>query len=81
MSKLTSAERKWLGDVQAVLNDCPSDRIGFFTTGDRTIYTWDLDKTDAVNDHRCDFHQAVRRERASFSVFLTFSAQVESTTG
>lgn len=81
MAKLTTAERKWLAEVQSVLDRCPSDRIGFFTTGDCTVYTWDTDKTDEVNNHRCDFHDAVKKERAGFSVSLNFPAQVESTAG
>ncbi|EOS94068.1 hypothetical protein LU631_09715 [Erwinia tracheiphila] len=81
MSKLTTTERKWLSEVQAVLDRCPSDRIGFYTTGDCTVFTWNLDKTDAVNDHCCDFYEAVKKERASFSITLKFPAQVESTAG
>lgn len=81
MAKLTKAEKKWLEEVQEVLNRCPSDRIGFYTTGDCTVFTWDLDKADAVNNHRCDFSEAVKKERAGFSVTLEFPAQVESTAG
>ncbi|MEQ9844579.1 hypothetical protein [Pectobacterium brasiliense] len=61
MSSLTRAEKKWLEDVQAALDRCPSERIGFFTIGDRTVYLWDVDKADAVNDHRCDFYDAVKK--------------------
>ena len=33
MSKLTNKEKKWFEKAQAVLNDCPSDRIAFYTIG------------------------------------------------
>jgi hypothetical protein len=44
---LTEAERKWLKDVQRVLNRCPSTRFGFYTIGDRDITVIDQGETDA----------------------------------
>lgn len=81
MSKLTKAEKAWIAEVQAALDKCPSDRIGFFTTGDCSVYLWDMDKADAVNARREDFCSAVSAEKAGFSVDITFPAQVESTAG
>ncbi|EMK1274663.1 hypothetical protein V8M30_000246 [Serratia marcescens] len=46
MAELTAAERKWLNEVQKVLNRCPSTRLGFFTIGDKDVFVYDkrLDK-------------------------------------
>ena len=37
MSELTAEERKWVKQVQKVLDKCPSKRIGFYTIGDNNI--------------------------------------------
>lgn len=38
---LTQAEKKWLADLQAVLDACPSDRLGAFTVGDPDVGFFD----------------------------------------
>jgi hypothetical protein len=81
MSVLNPTERKWVQQLQSVLDNCPSERLGFFTTGDCTVYLWDLKKAEAVHNLKMDFHAAVTQERAGFKEHLTFPAQVESTAG
>ena len=34
---LTKAEKQWIASLQAVLDQCPSDRLGAFTIGDSSI--------------------------------------------
>lgn len=51
MADLTKEERKWLNDVQKVLNRCPSKRLGFATAGDREITIYDNAFSQAIEDH------------------------------
>ncbi|PML45603.1 hypothetical protein BCT75_04260 [Vibrio lentus] len=86
MSKLTAAEKKWLKKVQAVLDECPSDRVAFFTVGDRQIHAYDASKLDEIlnyqnSKHNADFCKAVDACDASFDDDLTFNQPVESTAG
>lgn len=41
MSVLTKEELKWIKKVQKALNECPSDRFGFYTTGDNYVTIYD----------------------------------------
>ncbi|MCX8795875.1 hypothetical protein [Vibrio parahaemolyticus] len=86
MPKLTAAEKKWLKKVQAVLNECPSDRIAFYTIGDRDIQAFNFDQYDEITDYQnnrsnADFCVAVDSCDASFGEKLTFNNPVESTSG
>jgi hypothetical protein len=38
---LTKAERDWIHNLQAVLNECPSDRLGAYTIGDPCLSIYD----------------------------------------
>lgn len=45
---LTAAEKKWLKELQAVLDKCPSKRMGFYTSGGSpTVHVFDLPVADA----------------------------------
>lgn len=69
--------------MQAALDRCPSERIGFFTIGDSEVFLWDVRKADAVQEHmhRTDFCIAVKQARAGFEESLMFPNPVESTAG
>lgn len=41
MAPLTAEETKWIKKVQKVLNECPSTRIGAYTTGDKDVRLYD----------------------------------------
>ena len=41
-------KKKWFKKVQAVLDDCPSDRIAFYTIGDTDIVAYDHTKYDEI---------------------------------
>ncbi|MDX7490210.1 hypothetical protein [Serratia marcescens] len=45
---LTTEEKKWVSDVQKVLNRCPSKRLGFATTGDRDITVYDSSYSELI---------------------------------
>lgn len=85
MAKFTVKEKKWLEKVQAVLDECPSDRIAFFTTGDNIINAYDVNKYDEISDLQdsgtIDFGTATDRTGASFGQGLKFNNAVESTAG
>lgn len=51
VKKLTAAERKWLGDLQAVLDKCPSQRLGGYTIGDANITIYDKLVFDNYRDN------------------------------
>lgn len=78
MSELTKAEKAWIAEVQAVLNKCPSKRIGFYTIGDPQVYLWDMDKKKNVFGHKGDFSPAVKDADAEFELHLDFPTPVES---
>ena len=46
---LTKAEREWVNKVQAVLNQCPSDRLGAYFSG-----SFDLSLFDASYEKEID---------------------------
>ncbi|MFS7186031.1 hypothetical protein AB6848_11220 [Serratia proteamaculans] len=48
MAKLTKVEKKWLDELQEVLNRCPSKRLGFATAGDRDITVYDSSFSDLI---------------------------------
>lgn len=86
MSKLTKAERSWVADVQAVLDRCPSKRLGFYTTGDPTVTLWDRNKADDVfnaldSREAGEFCSAVEVAGAGFDASFDFPNAVESTAG
>jgi hypothetical protein len=82
MTKLTKAEADWIKRVQAVLDDCPSDRIGAFTIGDNcvTLYDRSIDRAIEEAQGDKDFCAAVESLGAEMGA-LNFPFQVHSTSG
>lgn len=84
MTKLTKAEKKWLEELQEVLNRCPSKRLGFATAGDHDITVYDSSFSDAI-------FVVIEREGGDYIPTATklgavlgeivFPANVESTAG
>ena len=85
MSKLTAKEKKWFKKVQAVLDDCPSDRIAFYSIGDANIVAYDHTKYDEIakiqDSGLIDFCNAVERADACLDEDLTFNNPVGSVAG
>lgn len=87
MSDLTTEELKWIKRVQRALDACPSDRMGFFTIGDRqvSIYNKSLEaKIEEAFDNApgcADWCNAVDHVDADFDATLTFPNLVHSTAG
>jgi hypothetical protein len=77
------AEKKWLKDVQAVLDRCPSDRLGFFTIGDPDVTVIDqpeTDKYERANNPGGDYCNTVEKAGTCLGR-LNFPANVHSTAG
>lgn len=86
MAKLTKSEQTWLKKMQALLDECPSDRIAFYTIGDCDLAAFDVTKYKQITAHmdkhsNDDFCNAVDAMDASFNARLVFSNPVESTAG
>jgi hypothetical protein len=85
--KLNAAEKKWIAELQAVLDACPSKRLGFYTIGDPQISIYDLrkeEKIGEVQDRGLDFAAAVEKAGAEIDgtfVHLDFPACVHSVAG
>lgn len=80
---LSAKEKQWISDLQAVLDKCPSSRLGFFTTGDSTVTVVDLPVTNAWEDKNGtdqDYCIAVMHAKSELGT-LTFPADVQSTAG
>ncbi|QNQ52338.1 hypothetical protein [Serratia liquefaciens] len=84
MAKLNKKERAWLDELQEVLNRCPSERLGFFTTGDTVIHVYDRSKDQEIDAHQDrhgrDYCHSVMALDADFCD-LSFPAAVHSTAG
>lgn len=83
MKELTIEGKKWLDAVQNVLDECPSERIIFYTTGKCYLYLYHLtmkDDIDTLLDNRFssanDMYTAVQKTKAEFDEILTFSVQI-----
>lgn len=87
MPKLTKEEKKWLKDLQSIVDRCPSPKkIGFYTIGDRHIYLYDLRREDEIfkaldSGTAFDFCMAVENLDALFEESITFPSVVASTAG
>lgn len=85
MTKLTKRESEWIARVQEVLDDCPNNRLGFYTVGDNDIVIYDHNKEDKINEimdnnDRTDFGSAVDSCNARLGD-LIFPNHVHSTSG
>ncbi|EMY0637133.1 hypothetical protein AAIC24_002913 [Providencia rettgeri] len=87
MAKLTKKELAWIGKVQKVLDECPSERIGFYTIGDADVQLYDRSKEPEITErmntgcNKEDFCMAAEELDANFHYHLLFPAPVESTAG
>ncbi|WP_048796176.1 MULTISPECIES: hypothetical protein [Serratia] len=86
MAKLTKAEKKWLEELQEVLNRCPSKRLEFFTIGDPSIGVIDATRTHEIESEQeqngGEFCRAASKLEADFGGYtLDFPGAVHSTAG
>ena len=72
--------------MQNLLNKCPSERLGFFTTGDDTLYVYDCGKDTEIHKHndsnnnRGEFSSGVEALDAGLGT-ISFPSNVHSVAG
>ena len=49
MSEMTKEERAWVRKIQKLLDNPPSDRLGFYAIGDADVGIYDLDKSSDID--------------------------------
>lgn len=82
---LTPAEKRWIADLQMVLDACPSQRLGGFTIGDSSIGIFDSKVhrawTDANPRAAFDVGRELEASGADLHVELRFPFNVDSRAG
>lgn len=82
MSAMTKEEKAWVKKLQKVLNECPSSRLGFYTTGDATVTVYDREVYDGMGISGEDIDPAPAIEAAGLNLaYLEFPQQVEGLCG
>lgn len=80
---LTSAEKKWLCKLEKVLQECPSDRLACYTTGDNDLTFYDkiiADKWAETHDDSCDARELHEKD-GSYLTTVTGSFNIDSCAG
>lgn len=81
---LTKEERLWISKLQRLLDECPSKRFGFYTTGHREVTVVDLPLTEKYYQDKgrpdLDYCTIVQRAGTDLGE-LRFPAAVQSTSG
>lgn len=81
---LTKQEAAWVKKLQKVLDECPSERLGFYTIGDPTMWVYDksLDKEIAEHQEKRDgeFSTSVIAVGADLTM-IEFPSNVHSVAG
>ncbi|WP_086642962.1 hypothetical protein [Acetobacter sp. DsW_063] len=82
---LTTKEKKWVKDVNAVLAKCPSpDKLGFTTIGDKEISIFDQSKSQEIEEimtRRGCFNAIADELGALAPEKIKFPSEVEATWG
>jgi hypothetical protein len=83
---LTKDEKIWVKKLQSVLDEQPSERIAYYTTGDQFLYAFDVSRSSEINKvmhgSNMDFCEAVRKLDADMTAAdINFKNPVESTAG
>ena len=82
---LTQAEKKWLAELQSVLDACPSDRLGAYTVGDHDVGFFDRKVCEAwllANPRaELDVGEELRVSGADLKASIRFPFNVDSRSG
>ncbi|KTI36927.1 hypothetical protein [Enterobacter roggenkampii] len=85
MATLTKQEKVWVKKLNKLLDECPSKRLAFATTGDSDVSIFNQTQYGAICDEQekngGEFISAAARIGALFDEVLSFPNQVESTAG
>jgi len=84
MAELTKKESAWLDKFQTLLDNCPSERLGFFTIGYSNVIVYDNSMDNELDDMQSsgygDFCSCVKSIDAQLGE-LVFPSAVLSTAG
>ena len=78
---LTKQEAAWIKKLQKVLRECPSERLGFYVTGDPMVTIYDRTADGLVNElyaSEGEFPQEVAKSDAWLG-YVDFPTSVVST--
>ena len=82
---LTPEERDWIDRMQTLLDQCPSERLGFYTTGDHSVTIFDKKVRDkwyqAKGCPAADIQAEMAQSGASLNAGFLFPEIVESRAG
>lgn len=81
MAKLTAAEKKWVKQMNVLLAQCPSTRIGFYTIGDSDIGLYDRTHQNAIDEDGSDLVGILLRNEWGFDEVLDFPNPVDGVCG
>lgn len=85
IKKLTAAEKQWIAKLEAVLAECPSERMAAYTIGDPNITLYDSSMDVEINkvmdSHgNYDFCHGVEKVGAALCV-VNFPFPIHATAG
>ena len=81
---LTAAEKKWLKDLEQLLNSCPSTRFSAYTVGDAYLMFYDKGVSDAwcaENPRKLLDASAQHQAAGSHLATITAGFQIDSCAG
>ena len=88
MTNLTKEEREWVCKLQKVLNKCPSDRLGCYTTGDQNLVLYDKSSYEQYSIKNGDpftdenqYYDAIAIASACIDSSIVFPFAVEGVSG
>ncbi|MEX6370721.1 hypothetical protein AB6F62_22325 [Providencia huaxiensis] len=85
MTKLTKKELAWANKLQKVIDECPSERIGFYTFGENMLHLYNKDNKEAMSDYKerglpsrqLGFIETVCNSDADFDHFIMLPSPIE----
>lgn len=78
---LTKEEKAWVKKLNKHLETCPSDRMRFFATGDRSVYIGNNDTSDEWDLNDTDTLQEAQRHCRGADETIEFPNHVEGVCG
>ncbi|EMH9510352.1 hypothetical protein ACPS97_003714 [Providencia rettgeri] len=82
MAKLTKKELAWIEKVQKVLDECPSERIGFYALGENELHLYNKEGESgyverSLPSRQYGFVESVCNSDADFGHFIMLPSDIE----
>ncbi|WP_211837975.1 hypothetical protein [Proteus terrae] len=82
MAKLTKKELAWANKLQKVIDECPSERIGFYTFGENTLHLYNKEAESgyverSLPSRQYGFVESVCNSDADFSHSIELPSPIE----